>query len=98
MFAYYIRLAALSIRRNPVLSTLMMAAIAVGIGAFMTMLTVYHIQSGNPIWWKNDQLYHPQVDTWDPDQPYDDSRPEMAPTQLTWRDATALQQSDIPTY
>lgn len=98
MFAYYIRLAALSIRRNPVLSALMMAAIAVGIGAFMTMLTVYHIQSGNPIWWKNDQLYHPQVDTWDPDEPYDDSRPEMAPTQLTWRDATALQQSDIPTY
>src|SRR5690606_40283188 len=36
MFSYYIKLAALSIRRNPVLSALMMLAIAVGIGAFMT--------------------------------------------------------------
>ena len=48
MFSYYIKLAVLSIRRNPILSLLMMSAIAVGIGAFMTMLTVYHIQSGNP--------------------------------------------------
>lgn len=98
MFSYYIKLAALSIRRNPVLSTLMMAAIAVGIGAFMTMLTVYHIMSGNPIHWKNDVLYHVQVDTWDPESPFDDSDPDLAPTQLTWRDASNLQQSDIPTY
>lgn len=98
MFTYYLKLAALSIKRNPILSTLMMAAVAVGIGAFMTMLTVYHIQSGNPVWWKNDVLYHPQVDTWDPDEPYDDDRPELPPEQLTWRDAMALQASDIPTY
>lgn len=98
MFSYYIKLAALSIRRNPVLSTLMMAAIAVGIGAFMTMLTVHHIMSGNPIWWKNDVLFAVGVDTWDPDEPYNDERPELPPEQLTYRDANALQASDIPTY
>lgn len=98
MLNYYIKLALLSIRRNPVLSALMMTAIAVGIGAFMTMLTVYHIQSGNPIWWKDEVLFHPQVDTWSPDQPYDDSQPELPPILLTWTDATALQESDIPTY
>src|SRR5690606_10291847 len=48
MFSYYIKLAALSIRRNLVLSALMMLAIAVGIGAFMTMLTVHHMMSNNP--------------------------------------------------
>jgi len=98
MFSYYIKLAALSIRRNPVLSTLMMAAIAVGIGAFMTMLTMHHIVSGNPIWWKNDVLFAVGVDTWNPDEPYDDERPELPAEQLTYRDANALQESDIPTY
>lgn len=98
MFAYYIRLAALSIRRNPVLSALMMAAIAVGIGAFMTMLSVYHFMSGNPIWWKNDVLYNVGVDTWNPNEPYYQDRPELPPQQLTYRDAKALQASDIPAY
>ncbi len=98
MFSYYIKLAALSIRRNPVLSALMMAAIAVGIGAFMTMLTVHHIMSGNPIWWKNDVLYNIGVDTWNPSEPYDEQNPSRPPEQLTYRDARALQDSDIPTY
>ena len=33
MFSYYLRLALLSLRRNPVLTALMVAAIALGIGA-----------------------------------------------------------------
>lgn len=98
MYSYYIKLAALSVRRNPILSALMMAAIAVGIGAFMTMLTVHHVMSNNPVWFKNDQLYNIGVDTWDPAQPYDDSQPELPPEQITYRDAKALQDSDIPTY
>lgn len=98
MFSYYIKLAVLSIRRNPVLSTLMMAAIAVGIGAFMTMLTMYHVMSGNPIWWKNDVLYSISIDTWSPNSPYDENQPHLPPEQLTYRDAKALQASDIPTY
>lgn len=98
MINYYIKLAALSIRRNPVLSVLMMAAIAVGIGAFMTMLTVHHVMSGNPIHWKNDVLFNIGVDTWSPDSPRDESRPELPPDLLTYRDSRALQESDIPTY
>ena len=98
MFSYYLKLSLLSIKRNPILSVLMMAAIAVGIGAFMTMLTVYHIQSGNPLWYKNDQVYHPQVDMWNPDDLYRDNKPESGPDLFTYRDAMALHQSDIPTY
>ena len=49
MFAYYARLAVRSFRRNKVLTALMVVAIALGIGASMTTLTVFHVLSGNPI-------------------------------------------------
>ena len=88
MFRYYLKLGTLSIRANPMLSALMVAAIAVGIGACMTIVTVRHVMSGNPIEHKNDQLHHVQVDNWNPDDPYDE--PDGAPVQVTYLDATAL--------
>ena len=54
MFSYYLKLGWLSIRRNPLLSALMIAAIAVGIGASMTIITVNYVMSGNPIPQKSD--------------------------------------------
>ncbi|MDX1454095.1 MAG: ABC transporter permease [Gammaproteobacteria bacterium] len=98
MLTYYAKLAALSIKRNPILSGLMMLAIAVGIGAFMTTYSVMHIMGGNPIWYKNDQLYTVHLDTWNPERPRDSGRTELAPEQLTYMDAMALEQSDIPSY
>lgn len=92
MFPYYLKLGALSIRANPVLSGLMVAAIAVGIGACMTIMTVRHVMSGNPIEHKNDQLYHVQVDNWNPDDPYDE--PNNPPVQVTYLDAKALFDAD----
>jgi len=88
MFRYYLKLGALSIRANPALSALMVAAIAIGIGACMTITTIHHIMGGNPIPHKSDQLFHVQLDNWDPSEPYDD--PNEPPEQLTYLDATAL--------
>ncbi|MDJ0751257.1 MAG: ABC transporter permease [Woeseiaceae bacterium] len=88
MFRYYLKLGTLSIRANPVLSGLMVAAIAIGIGACMTIMTVRHVMSGNPIEHRNDQLYHVQVDNWNPDDPYEE--PNNAPEQVTYLDARAL--------
>ena len=88
MFRYYLRLGALSIRANPALSALMVAAIAIGIGACMTIVTIRYIMSGDPIPEKSDQLYYVQVDSWDPSEPYDE--PNEPPEQLTYMDATAL--------
>ena len=88
MFRYYLKLGMLSIRANPILSVLMVAAIAIGIGACMTIMTVRHVMSGNPIEHRNDQLYHVQVDNWNPDDPYDD--PNGAPVQVAYLDAKAL--------
>jgi putative ABC transport system permease protein len=62
MFAYYFDLALRSFRRNRVLTALMVLAIALGIGASMTTLTVFHVLSGDPIPAKSDKLFHPQLD------------------------------------
>jgi len=65
MFGYYLDLAWHSLRRNKVLTALMVLAIAVGIGASMTTLTVLHVLSGDPLPGKSTDLYYPQVDPQD---------------------------------
>ena len=62
MFAYYFDLALRSFRRNKVLTALMVLAIALGIGASMTTLTIFHVLSGDPIPQKSDKLFHVQLD------------------------------------
>jgi ABC-type antimicrobial peptide transport system, permease component len=62
MFGYYIRLALRSFRRNKVLTALMVLAIALGIGASMTTLTVFYVLSGDPIPHKSERLFYVQVD------------------------------------
>ena len=62
MLAYYFRLALRSFRRNRVLTALMVIAIALGIGASMTTLTVFHVLSGDPIPSKSERLFTVQVD------------------------------------
>ena len=57
MFTYYLTLALRSLRRNVVLTVLMIAAIGVGIGASMTTLTVFRAMAGDPIPRKSRQLF-----------------------------------------
>lgn len=74
MFAYYLDLAMRSLKRNKVLTALMVIAIAVGIGASMTTLTVMHLLSGDPLPGRSAHLFYAQVDA-APDtkkrEPYD---------------------------
>jgi putative ABC transport system permease protein len=65
MFAYYFDLAMRSLRRNGILTALMVLAIALGIGASMTTLTVLHVLSGDPLPDRSGQLYYPQIDPQD---------------------------------
>ena len=62
MFAYYFDLALRSFRRNKVLTALMVLAIALGIGASMTTLTIFHVLSGDPLPQKSDKLFFVQLD------------------------------------
>lgn len=95
MFNYYLKLAMKSIRRNPILSSLMVVALGLGIGAFMTTYTVYYLMSGDPIPHKSDMLYAVQLDNWDPNDPPTESQRDVQP-QITYRDAEFLMLADTP--
>ncbi|MET4568619.1 ABC transporter permease [Rhodanobacter soli] len=62
MLAYYLDLALRSLRRNKVLTTLMVLALALGIGATITTLTVLRLLSGDPLPQKSAHLFYPQLD------------------------------------
>lgn len=88
MFLYYLQLGMTSLRRNPVLTVLMVAGIGLGIAASMTTLTVMHLMGSDPIPSKSDRLRYVQLDGWSVDRAYtEDGDP---PDQLTYRDAVAL--------
>ena len=87
MFGYYLDLALRSLKRNKALTALMVVAIALGIGASMTTLTVLHVLSGDPLPGKSGKLFYPQLDPQDMDgyKPQDDP-----PAQVSWIDGMAL--------
>ncbi|MEM8984833.1 MAG: ABC transporter permease [Pseudomonadota bacterium] len=96
MFFYNLRLARQSLAKQPLLTALMVAAIAVGVGVCMTVTAYLYSISGDPIPNKSDQLFAVRLDGWAGDEPFNDDEPEQAPWQLTHRDAMALLESDVP--
>ena len=95
MFNYYVRLAWRSMRRTPILTALMVVALGLGIGAFMTTFTVYYLMSGDPIPHKSDVLFAVQLDNWDPNSPPTESAEDVQP-QITWQDGQNLLRADAP--
>ena len=87
MFTDHLRTALRALRSSPVLTLLMVLALALGIGACMTTLTVYRVLSADPIPGKSQRLYEVQIDagTMVDYQPGDE--PQF---QLTRFDAEAL--------
>lgn len=92
MWIYYLKLAWLSIKKTPVLSSLMVMATAVGIAACLTIFTMYSVIAGNPLAEKNDQIFAIQLDSWSPDRAH--WSPNEMPYQLTYKDAVAMWESD----
>ena len=90
MFRYNVKLALKSMRRNVILTALMIAAIGVGIGISMTTMTVYYMMNGDPIPAKSDVLFAITMDSWSPLRPFNDDKPDRAPHQLTFHDAERL--------
>src|ERR1700679_1244129 len=66
MFIYYFKLALRSLKRNVVLTVLMIAAIGVGIGASMTTVTIFRAMDADPVPEKSGQLFAPQIDNYGP--------------------------------
>jgi putative ABC transport system permease protein len=96
MFWYHIRLALKSLGRSRILTALAMVAIALGMAAATTTVTVYRRMSSNPIEHRNEVLRAVTLDNWDPQQPFDRANPDHPPPMLTRRDAQALLESNIP--
>lgn len=65
MFLHYLELAWRNTLASKGLSALMVLALALGIGACMTTLTVYHVLSGDPIPHKSARLFNVQLDAAD---------------------------------
>ena len=86
MFRYYLTLGFRSLRRNPILTTLMVLTLSVGVAASVTTLTILHAASGDPLPHKSDRLLVPLVDN----QPPENADGDDPPLQLTYMDAMAL--------
>lgn len=89
MLRYCLQLAWRSLLRTPIASTLVVLAIGLGIGASMTMLTVLHVMSRDPLPGRSQLLYTPHLDPLPLDLPR--TREWGDPSDnLTWPDAMAL--------
>jgi putative ABC transport system permease protein len=94
MFAYYFSLAVRSLKRNVVLTMLMIVAIGVGIGASMTTLTVFRAMGSDPIPGKSAKLFAVQIDNWGPDSSGSSSgKQDRLQNQLSYKDAINLMQA-----
>lgn len=92
MFAHYLSLGLRSLRRNPVLTLLMVMSIGLGVAASMTTWSVFRAVSGNPIPDKSAQLFVPQIDNWGRNDITLNGEPPQA---LSYRDAIALMQAHV---
>jgi putative ABC transport system permease protein len=87
MFVYYIELAFTSFRRNTLLTLVMVLAVALGISASMTTLTVFHVLSGDPLPDKSSRLFDVLLDPLPIEGYASGAEP---PTELPRADAEAL--------
>src|ERR1700722_13695308 len=90
MFSYYFSLALRSLRRNVVLTVLMIAAIGVGIGASMTTLTLFRAMAADPIPDKSRQLFYVQIDNWGPKHGIVFADKDNLQPQISYPDAIGL--------
>jgi len=99
MILYNVRIALKSLRRNPVLTAIIIGGIALGICASTTFTTVRHMFARDPLPGKSQNIFYVRMDNWDPHAPYptgESSKAKAIPTQLTYRDAMALMRSNMP--
>src|SRR5882672_10222190 len=90
MLNYYITLALRSLKRNVVLTVLMIAAIGVGIGASMTTLTIFRAMAADPIPHKSRQLFAVQIDNWGPKKGIASGDKDNLQEQMSYKDVIGL--------
>lgn len=88
--AYYLRLGVSGLSRNRLLTALMVVAIGLGIGTFMTTYNLYHTMSSDPLPDRSDRLYNLRLDVVPVGHPGYDVTPDRLPPLMTWQDSRAI--------
>jgi len=94
MLTYNLRLAWHSVKRNPMLTALIVTGIALGVGVATPALTTIHVLGQDPIPQRSGVLHYVRMDSWDPAVPYPGRG--GIPTQITYRDMREIMKSRIP--
>ena len=95
MFAYQVMTAVRSLRRNPVLTVLLVGGIALGICVSTAFVTLRHLYMKDPLPGKTDKVFYVRLDSWGLQESFRDD-PNSIPDQITYRDARGLLESPIP--
>jgi len=96
MLTYHLKTAVTSLRRNPILTALLIGAIALGVCVATSFVTLRHLYTQDPLPGKSDKVFYVQLDSWGKASSYSDDDPEKLPDQITYRDARGLMRSPIP--
>jgi putative ABC transport system permease protein len=96
MLSYNVKIALNSLRRNPVLTGLLVGAIALGICVSTTFIALRHIFEKDPLRGKSAVLFNVRLDNWDPQRAWNAEDPKSLPSQITYRDMRELMKSDVP--
>ena len=98
MLLYNIRMGVKSLRRNPILTSLLIGAIALGICVSTTFIALRHVFEKDPLPGKSKTMFYVRLDNWDPARAYNADDPKSLPIMITYRDMRALMKSDIPVH
>ena len=93
MLFYNIWIGFKSIKRNPILSLMIVIGIGLGIGVSTTFITMHHVISKNPLPEKSDSLFYVRMDSWGADRGYPG---DTIPSQITYQDMQRIMKTDIP--
>lgn len=86
MLTYYFDLALRSCRRSKALTALVVVLMGCGVATCMVTFAVFRATAADPIPWKSNQLFVPQIDSFGPAHNWKGEPPEM----LNYTDAVAL--------
>jgi len=101
MFGYHLKTALKSLRRNPILTALLIGGIALGICVSTAFVTLRHMYTQDPLPGKSDKVFYVRLDSRGKDSPFGGGISSLSsnmaiPDQITFRDAQNLLHSPVP--
>jgi putative ABC transport system permease protein len=95
MLGYHLKIALKSLRRNPILTALLITGIALGICVSTAFVTLRRMYERDPLPTKSSQLFYVRLDSWGTGEWFGDEAGTV-PDQVTYRDARGLLRSTVP--